>query len=163
MKDDKSDVAERNVDPLGNALWQEVRPPRGLRKPHNDKRDRNGEPLFLSLNEFVKFSEGMLVLADQAPERLTASQLIFFVLTATADIAGKHPTFSSIKESVGDQINKSLHSTYKIFLSPSRVYPNGLGWLRQELSENDSRVKFLRLTGEGRRVMTRLLRALTVE
>jgi hypothetical protein len=104
-----------------------------------------------------------MVLAEMAPERLTASQLIFFLLTATADIAGKDPTYSTIKEAVGDKINKSLHSTYKIFLPKGRVYPNGLGWLEQEASEADSRVKYLRITKKGREVMREVLDAMKGE
>jgi DNA-binding MarR family transcriptional regulator len=102
----------------------------------------------------------MIILAEMAPERMTLSQAIFFLMTAIADLSGKQPTFSDIKEAVGTTINRSLHTTYRILLAKSRVYPNGLGWLRQELNPNDNREKFLRLTPKGRTVMLGVLREL---
>jgi hypothetical protein len=119
------------------------------------------DPLFKSVRDLRNFSAGMMVLGELAPERLTMSQAIFFLLTGTADVAGKDPTYSNIKEAVGDKINKSLHTTYRIFLEPSRVYPNGLGWLTQEPDPNDNRVKFLRLTKKGRAVMREVLEGLS--
>lgn len=118
------------------------------------------DPLYKSVRDFGDFSAALIVLAEMAPERMTMSQAIFFVLTATADIAGKDPTYSTIKEAVGDQINRALHNTYRILLEPSRQYPNGLGWLRQEADPDDGRVKRLRLTKRGRTVMEEVLAAL---
>nr|WP_294850003.1 hypothetical protein [uncultured Sphingomonas sp.] len=115
------------------------------------------DPLFKSVSDFGNFSAGMMVLGELAPERLTMSQAIFFVLAASADLAGRDPTYTDVKEAVGDKINKSLATTYKIFLPPSRVYPNGLGWLVQEVNPNDTRVKFLRLSKKGRMVMREVL------
>jgi hypothetical protein len=102
----------------------------------------------------------MTIVADMAPERMTMSQAIFFILAGTADLAGRDPTYSAIKHAVGDKINRSLNTTYRILLAPSRLYPNGLGWLRQEPNPNDSREKFLRLTNSGRAVMKEVLNAL---
>jgi hypothetical protein len=121
------------------------------------------DQLFKSVRDFADFSAGMMVLAEMAPERLTMSQAIFFLLTGAADIAGKDPTYTDIKEAVGDKINKSLNTTYRIFLEPSRLYPNGLGWLKQEPNPDDNRVKFLRLTKNGRAVMAEVLEALKGE
>lgn len=115
------------------------------------------DPLYRSVGDLRNFSAGMMVLAEMAPERLTAGQLIFFMLAATADIAGKDPTFSDINEAVGGTISKSLHTTYKIFLKPSKQYPNGLGWLEQEANPDDNRVKFLRVTKTGREVVREVL------
>lgn len=112
------------------------------------------------IGDFANFSAAMIVLGEMAPERMTLSQGIFFVLTATAELAGKNPTYSDIKEAVGDQINRSLHTTYRVLLEPSRAYPNGIGWLRQEPNPMDNRVKFLRMTPKGRRVMKEILAAL---
>jgi hypothetical protein len=123
------------------------------------KRERS-EPLKLHMHDFANFSAAMIVLAEMAPERMTLSQGIFFMLTATADLAGKDPTFSDIKEAVGETVNRSLHTTYRILMEPSRVYPNGLGWLRAEPNPMDAREKFLRLTPKGRAVMLGVLRAL---
>lgn len=116
--------------------------------------------LQLHIGEFANFSTAMIVLAEMAPERMTMSQAIFFVLTATADLAGRNPTFSDIRDAVGDTVNRSLHTTYRVLLEPNRNYPKGLGWLRQEENPMDARQKFLRLTPKGRTVMTAVLRAL---
>ncbi len=103
------------------------------------------------------------MLAKMAPERMTLSQAIFFVLAGSADLAGKQPTYTDIKEEVGDQLNRSLHTTYRILLEPSRAFPKGLGWLTSELNPKDNRVKFLRLTPKGRGVMAELAAAMKVE
>lgn len=116
--------------------------------------------LQMFVGEFGRFSEAMLVLAEMAPERMTMAQGIFFVLTAAADLAGKQPTYTDIKDAVGDQLNRSLHTTYRILLEPSRPFPKGLGWLKAETNPNDNRQKFLMLTDEGRKVMQALAYAL---
>lgn len=121
---------------------------------------KRSEPLMLHTQDFVNFSAGMIVLAEMAPDRMSLSQGIFFILTATADLAGKDPTFSDIKEAVGETVNRSLHTTYRVLLEPSRIYPQSLGWLRQEPNPMDARQKFLRLTPKGRAVMSGVLKAL---
>lgn len=133
------------------------------RRSKGGVRVAKNDPLFLSVRDFADFSAGMMVLGELAPERLTMSQAIFFVLTGTAAIAGKDPTYTDIKEAVGDKINKSLNTTYRIFLEPSRLYPNGLGWLTQEPNPDDNRVKFLRLTKKGREVLAQVLEAIKGE
>lgn len=109
--------------------------------------------LQLSVGDFACFSEAMLILAEMAPERMTMSQALFFMLTASAELAGKQPTYSDVKEAIGDQLNRSLHTTYRILLEPSRAFPKGLGWLRAETNPADNRVKFLKLTDAGLNVM----------
>jgi hypothetical protein len=122
--------------------------------------ERNSDRLFTSAGDLRSFSQAMTILADLAPERMTLSQAIFFVLAGTADLAGQDPTYSEIKLAVGDKINRSLNTTYRILLGPSRLYPNGLGWLRQEINPQDNREKFLRLTDEGRRVLDQVATAI---
>lgn len=108
--------------------------------------------LLKSVKDFRRFAEMMLVLAELAPERMTLSQAIFFILTGTAELSGQQPTYSSIKEEVGEQLNRSLHTTYRILMEPSRAFPKGLGWLTSDLNPNDNREKFLKLTPKGRSV-----------
>jgi hypothetical protein len=117
-------------------------------------KDQVDDRSFMQVKDLDDFASAMIALAELSPERMTASQLIFFVLAAKEDIAGKHPTYTDLKAAVGDKINKSLNTTYRIFLEPSRLYPNGLGWLRQEPNPDDNRVKFLRLTAAGREVIS---------
>ena len=97
-----------------------------------------------------------MVLARLAPERMTMSQAIFFLVAGSADLAGEQPTYTAIKDQLGDQLNRSLHTTYRIFMEPSRAFPKGLGWLTSEVCSADNRVKILSLTPEGKKVMQAL-------
>lgn len=118
------------------------------------------DELFKSASALGDLSSAMIVLAENAPDRMSLSQGIFFVITAGAILGGKMPTYSSVKEVVGDQVNRSLHNTYRVLLEPSRLYPQGLGWLKQVPNPNDAREKFLTLTPEGRRVVREVLEGL---
>ncbi|MBA4172819.1 MAG: hypothetical protein C0511_09245 [Hyphomicrobium sp.] len=112
------------------------------------------------------FSSGLLALAEVTPERVSAPQLLFFLFAGLADLAGKPATFTEIKEMVGGPISRSLHTTYKVFLSDNDREPGrqvALGWLMRETDRSDNRRKYLRLTKEGREVMTEVVRAITGE
>lgn len=109
------------------------------------------------------FSAALIELAEKAPERTTAAQMAFFVLAGMADAAGKPATFTEIKEAVGDTINRSLHTTYKVFLdreqrrSDTDAVRQGLGWLTREEDRVDNRRKYLRLTPKGRAILSSLI------
>lgn len=113
------------------------------------------------------FSAGLIELAEQAPERTTAAQMAFFLLAGMADAVGKPATFTEIKDAVGPAINRSLHTTYKVFLdriqrrSDTDVTRQGLGWLTREEDPEDNRKKYLRLTPTGRAVLRSLTTTLT--
>lgn len=109
--------------------------------------------LYRLVGDFGNFSAAMLVLGAAAPDRMTLSQAIFFMVAATADLNGGEVTFSSVKEAIGKDLSKSLHTTYKIFLEPGRQFPKALHWLQSETNPNDNRVKFLKLTDKGRAVL----------
>jgi hypothetical protein len=124
--------------------------------------------LFLHVGELADFSSALIVLAEMSPERLTCAQMVFFLLAGTADIAGKPATFTQIKETAGPAINRSLHTTYKVFLEgPNRKdRPNGapgLKWLSRAPNPADEREKLLKLTPQGRKVIEELLVALNPE
>jgi hypothetical protein len=112
------------------------------------------------------FSAALIELAEQAPERTTAGQMAFFLLAGMADAAGKPATFTEIKEAVGPAINRSLHTTYKVFLdrvqrrSDTDATRAGLGWLTREEDRADNRRKYLRLTPKGRAVINSLIKTL---
>lgn len=133
------------------------------RETTGPRRMNQKDELKLHIGDFARFSAAMIVLGEMAPERMTLAQVIFFVMAASADLAGKNPTFSEIREALGDEINRSLHTTYRVLLEPSRNYPNGLAWLRQEPNPNDTRQKFLRLTPKGRRILNEVLKAMNDE
>lgn len=110
-----------------------------------------------SISALRNFSAGLIALAEQAPRNLTTAQLAFFMTAALADEAGVASTFTDIKEAVGPAVGRTLHTTYKVFLSEGRLREGqrieGLGWLELEVDPTDNRRKFLRLTKKGRRVI----------
>lgn len=109
--------------------------------------------LNLCLRDFQKLSLALSVIAEHAPDRMTLPQVLFFIEAARADLAGKQPTFSTIKNCLCGSFNKSLHTTYRILLEPSRAFPQGLGWLVAEQNPEDLREKHLRLTESGRSML----------
>lgn len=131
-----------------------------------NSRSRRSDTLTLRVGDLTDFSTALIVLAELAPERTTMAQMTFFLVAATADLAGKPATFSSIKEAVGPLVNKSLHTTYKVFLdkplkrSDYESKREGLGWLSREENPQDNREKFLRLTAQGRNIIAELLEAI---
>jgi hypothetical protein len=112
------------------------------------------------MRDFRAFSTALLVIGELSPERMTLSQTVFFIIAGMTEINGGTPTFSAIKETIGDTLNRSLHTTYRILMEPSKAFPNGLGWLQTEVNPNDNRVKFITLTAEGRKVMEAVGRAI---
>ncbi len=87
----------------------------------------------------------------------------FFLLAARADLRGRPSTFSEIRDAVGPSVNRSLHTTYKVFLDKPLKRSDydsnraGLGWLTREIDPDDNRKKFLRLTQVGKDVLARIL------
>ena len=127
---------------------------------------KTGSRLPLPVGALRDFSAALIELAEQAPERTTAAQMAFFVLAGMADAAGKPATFTEIKDAVGEAINRSLHTTYKVFLdreqrrSDTAAVRQGLGWLTREEDRADNRRKYLRLTPKGRAVLASLIETL---
>lgn len=117
--------------------------------------------LALSMSDLTLFSRGLVALAEVAPERMSASQLAFFLLTGLADISNTPTTFTEVKDAVGPVIGRSLHTTYKVFLCEDEVSDKArqqaLGWLTAESDSSDRRRKYLRLTERGMNVMGTLM------
>lgn len=113
------------------------------------------------------FSAGLIVLAELSPRQITLAQGAFFLTAALADRAGRAASFTDLKETLGLEVNRSLHTTYKVFLKEGRVRggerTEGLGWLTAELDPTDHRRKFLRLTKSGQRVIDEVAAAITME
>lgn len=118
------------------------------------------------VGDLRSFSAALIELAEQAPERTTAAQMAFFLLAGMSDAVGKPATFTEIKDAVGPAINRSLHTTYKVFLdrvqrrSDTDVTRAGLGWLTREEDKQDNRRKYLKLTPKGRAVISSLIETL---
>jgi hypothetical protein len=122
----------------------------------------DAEHFQLPTRELRIFAEAMTYLAEQAPERTTAAQMAFFVFAAIGDALGKPRTSTEIKDELGPVVNRSLHTTYKVFLdreqrrSDTDTRRQGLGWLTREEDPDDNRRKYLRLTKRGRAVLQEL-------
>lgn len=110
-----------------------------------------------------ELADPLLLLAELVPERTTLAQMSFFLLAARADLVGKPSTFTEIRDAVGPAVNRSLHTTYKLFLDKplrrsdyesTRV---GLGWLTREMDPADNRRNYLRLTRAGKEVLRSIL------
>lgn len=124
------------------------------------KRKDTGSPLWRRVGELGASSAFLLYLADVASDRLSLTQAAFFLLAATADAAGKPATRTAILSTYHEQFRGSIRNSYRQLLPKSRVYPTALGWLETEENPDDSREKFLKLTGEGRSVIEGALLAL---
>ena len=126
-------------------------------------RKSSADGLALRVGELTDYSTVMLTLAEMVPERTTLAQMTFFLLAAIADLGGKPATFTDIKEAVGPAVNRSLHTTYKLFLdrplkrSDYESNRQGLGWLTREMDPNDNRKNYLRLTSSGRAIIKMVL------
>lgn len=118
------------------------------------------ESLFMHVGALGDFSSALITLTDLLPERTSLSQASFFLIAGAADIAGQQPTFTELKEVLGPAINRSLHSTYRTLLPPSRTVPYGAGLLERHENPYDNRQKILKLTPKGREVFAQLIIAL---
>ena len=123
--------------------------------------NQRSDGLFNHIGTLGEFSEALTLLASLLPERITLSQATFFLLTASADIAGKQPTYTEIKETLGPAVNRSLHSTYRSLLTPSKAVPYGAGLLERFENPDDNRQKILKLTEKGRELINQLIDRLT--
>lgn len=71
-------------------------------------------------------SAAMIALSEIAPHRMTLSQAIFFLAASAEIVSGRQPTYTEIKRAIGEDVNRSLKTTYRVLLGPSRLYPNAL-------------------------------------
>ena len=101
----------------------------------------------------------LLYLASEGSDRLSLSQGAFFLLAATSEAAGKPATRTELLATQMGEA-KSIRNSYRQLLEPSRVYPNGLGWLRAEENPMDAREQLLKLSEEGKRVIEAVLLSL---
>lgn len=122
--------------------------------------------LIAHVSDLRTFSSGLLALTELGPERLTLAQSTFFLFAGIADLAGGPATFTELRDLIGPTMSRSLHTTYKVFLGEDEreaKRQQALGWLLRETDAKDNRRKYLRLTNEGRRVMSEVIRAVTGE
>lgn len=118
------------------------------------------DPLKGHVGDLARFSAAMIVCAEMAPHRMTISQVIFFVTAAAAIVAGKQPTYTDIKDAIGEEVGRSLNTTYRVLLERSRIYPNALQWLKRETNPADNREQIFDLTPKGRKVLKEVIEAM---
>ena len=118
--------------------------------------------LWMRTQELTSTAEFLMRLAEGGSDRLTISQAAFFMLAAAADAKGKPKTRSTLLADSGAAFRPSTRNSYRQLLSPSRVYPNALGWLSTEENPLDSREQFLRTTSKGQKIIESSLAALGV-
>lgn len=106
--------------------------------------------------------DAVSVLAAEAPERMSLPQLLFFLHAAEADLSGQPSTFTAIREALGSEVGRSVNTTYKVLIEPTKSNPNALGWLMRQTDPSDERMKYLLLTPKGRLVMGKVSEALNV-
>jgi hypothetical protein len=81
------------------------------------------------------------------------------MLVAICDASGRGASMTEIQDILGPIGRSSLSTTYAVFLKSTKLFPDGLDWLRKERNPMDSRSRLLRLTPKGRRVVARVLSA----
>lgn len=104
------------------------------------------------------------VVEDSQP-RTSARQILAFLAVVQADARGTSIMLSDIRDIEGRDgkpiIGQSIQQTFAMLLEPSDREPNGLGWVTQEVDEDDRRRKYLKLTDKGRAVATAMLGGLS--
>lgn len=118
---------------------------------------RPSRPLRESLDELGLLATALQALAERSPQRLTTAQVTFFLKAALRDVEGKATTFTGVRDEVGPSIRRSLHTTYRVFMEPSRNFPSALCWLEGRTTASDLRAKTLHLTAEGEAVLRHVL------
>lgn len=116
--------------------------------------------LWRRVPELAGSSAFLLYLADVGSDRLSLTQAAFFLLAATADASGRPATRSELIATYSETFRGSIRNSYRQLLEPTRTYPMGLGWLTTESNPNDAREQFLRLTSEGKSVISGAIMAL---
>jgi hypothetical protein len=112
-----------------------------------------------SAEDFERLASVLTVLAELAHERMTVRQALFFTSAAYLEAMGQTSSVPIIRDAVpvlkraGEKIKETL-------LASTDRYPDALGWLEQETDPNDRRMRYLKLSGEGREIALALTDAL---
>lgn len=102
----------------------------------------------------------LLYLAEAGSDRMTLTQMAFFVLAAAEDLKGTPATRTQLLGKSGVDLRPSIRNSYRALLSPCRNYPHAVSWLEIEHNPDDQREQILRLTDIGRTVVEDALGAL---
>lgn len=106
--------------------------------------------------ELDKLADVMKVVIKQAPETLTARQLLLFLAVARKESMQHQATLTQIMSDHGG-LKRSIERSKGMLLEPSKAYPKAAGWLMQEHDPKDRRIRHLRLTPRGADVLAQML------
>ena len=99
--------------------------------------------------------EGLVELLHEAPSRLSLRQTVFFLGVARASYDNTGITASELVERFPD-LGRGIEHTYSVFLSPTKRFPDRLGWVEARADPDDARRKVLWLTSKGRRIADKI-------
>jgi hypothetical protein len=114
-------------------------------------------------------ADALRLIADAMPPRTSIRQVLAILEVFAANAGGRSITMSDLRESAsgvksGDGVKvvgQSIAKTFEVFYEPTKANPDWLGWVRQELDDNDRRIKYLRLTEKGEAVAAAIQAALS--
>ncbi len=109
-----------------------------------------------SLHALTAWTQALAYLKRETPVRLSVAQLTIFALAALGDRKGTPVTFTQLRDTLREAPGGEVRTTYDIFFEERRGVRN-LGWLKQEPCISDGRVKWLRLTPQGAKVLDGIL------
>lgn len=110
-----------------------------------------------SARDLEDLGSALAELAARAHDRLTVKQSLFFITVAFAHAMGRSVTLTDVMtqfEGTGS-LGGAIRKSYDVFLPH-----HGLGWITQEENADDRRIKFLKLTDEGVRIVDVILKAM---
>lgn len=124
--------------------------------------DQGGSDKLLSTSAdaFEHLAAVMQIIAEAVPARCSTRQVLAFCIIVYANAKGQSVTLSQVRETAGEGLGQSIEKTIQMFFAPSKQHPDALGWLEQEVDEDDRRKKYLKLTARGRHVANEITRAL---
>lgn len=97
-------------------------------------------------------------IAELAPERMTVRQALFLTALAHREAMGHTASVPLIRED-HPVLKRAGEKHKECFLAPTSRYPDALGWVEQEYDEEDRRMRYLKLTTEGRGVVSAIVAA----
>lgn len=113
-----------------------------------------------SARDLEDLGAALAELAARSHDRLSVKQSLFFITVAFAHAMGRSITLTDIMTQFADtgSLGGAIRKSYGVFL-PEK----GLGWITHEENTDDRRIKFLKLTDEGIRIVEIILKAMRGE
>lgn len=116
-----------------------------------------------SANELERFATLLVGVTSITPPRTSARQILAFCLVAMHHARNQSITMADLIQMGGDDnrgsplLGRSLERTFGLFLEPSKVHPDALSWVTQEVDPDDRRRKYLQLSELGVKAVTSIL------